>query len=158
MFIVGVAATAQDAPKAAPSRFEGQTIRAIRFNPPEQPITADEFSRILPLHIGSPLHLDDVRTALAKLYSTGRFADVSIDAEPLADGVELRISTEFTYFVGGVDVDGAIGFPSRAQLLAASKLELGAPFDASQMGQAVENMQERLQANGLRLGSIQYHL
>ena len=158
MFVFGVAASAQDAPKAAPSRFEGQMIRAIRFNPPDQPITADEFNRILPLHVGSPLHMDDVRAALAKLYATGRFADASIDAEPLADGVELRISTEFTYFVGGVDVDGAIGFPSRAQLLAASKLELGEPFEASQMGQAVENMRERLQANGLRLGNLQYHL
>ena len=157
-FIVSVAASAQDAQRVAPSRFEGQTIRAIRFNPPDQPIPPDEFSHLLPLHVGSPLHAEDVRVALQKIYETGRFSDASIDGDPLADGVELRISTEFTYFVGGVDVDGAESAPSRAQLLAASKLELGVPFAAGQMALAVENMQERLRANGLYQGTIQYHL
>ncbi len=157
-FVVGVAASAQDAPTAAPSRFEGQIIRSIRFDPPNQPIPFDELGRLLPLHPGSALHAQDARAALQKLYETGRFSDVSIDAEPAPEGVELIISTELNYFVGGVNVEGAANPPSRAQLLSASRLELGEPFAANQMGQAVENMRERMLANGLREGSIQYHL
>ena len=102
--------------------------------------------------------MDDVKTAIQKIYATGRFSDVSIDAEPQSDGVEIRIVTELNYFVGGVNVEGAPNPPSRAQLLAASKLELGAPFAADQMNQAVENMRERLRANGLYGSSLQYHL
>jgi outer membrane protein insertion porin family len=157
-FVVGVAASAQTAPPDAPSSFEGQIIRSIRFDPPNQPLPADEFERLLPLHSGSPLRSEDVKAALQKIYETGRFSDASIDAEPRPDGVDLRISTELTYFVGGVTVDGAANPPSRAQLLAASMLELGTHFDANQMGQAVANMQERLRANGLYGASIQYHL
>ena len=162
--VVGVAASAQDAQTGVPSRgssntsFEGQIIRAIRFDPPNQPIPFDELERLLPLHSGAPLHMQDVRTALQKLYATGRFSDASIDAEPAADGVQLRISTESNYFVGGVSIEGAVNPPSRAQLLTASKLELGAPFAANEMGQAVENMRERLLANGLHEAGIQYHL
>lgn len=158
MFAVGVAASAQDAQTGVPSPYEGRIIRAIRFDPPNQPLPADEFDRLLPLHAGSELHAADVRAALQKLYETGRFSDVSIDADARPDGVELRISTELTYFVGGISVEGAVDPPSRAQLLTASKLELGAPFAANEMGQAVENMRERLRANGLYQGSIQYRL
>jgi outer membrane protein assembly factor BamA len=163
-FVVGVAASAQDAQTVAPSQgssntsYEGQIIRAIRFDPPNQPIPFDELDRLLPLHTGAPLHMQDVRTALQKLYETGRFSDASIDAESAPDGVQLKISTEVTYFVGGVSIEGSVNPPSRAQLLTASKLELGAPFAANEMGQAVENMRERLVANSLHNASIQYHL
>jgi len=157
-FVVGVAASAQDAQTDVSSRYEGQIIRAIRFDPPNQPLPPDEFDRLLPLHVGSPLHAEDVRAALQKLYETGRFSDAWIDADARPDGVALRISTELTYFVGGIGVEGAADPPSRTQLLTASKLELGAPFAANEMGQAVENMRERLRANGLYQGRVQYHL
>ena len=111
-----------------------------------------------PCTSGSPLHMQDVHAALQKLYDTGRFSDASIDAEPAPGGVELQIATALNYFVGGVNVEGAVNPPSRAQLLTASKLELGAPFAANQMGQAIENMRERLVANSLHEAGIQYHL
>ena len=102
--------------------------------------------------------MQDVRTALQKLYQTGRYSDASIDAEPAPDGVQLKISTELNYFVDGVSIEGAVNPPSRAQLLTASKLELGEPFVAGDMERAVQNMRERLLANGLHDSSIQYHL
>lgn len=157
-FVVGVAALAQDAQPGAPSRFEGQIIRSLHFDPPNQPLPYDELDRLVPLHAGSPLRMQDVRTALQKLYQTGRYSDASIDAEPAPDGVQLKISTELNYFVGGVSIEGAVTPPSRAQLLTASKLELGEPFVPSEMGQAVQNMRDRLLANGLHGASIQYHL
>jgi outer membrane protein assembly complex protein YaeT len=158
MFVVGLAASAQDAQPGALSRYEGQIVRAIAFDPPHQPLPLGEFTRLLPIKTGAPLRLEEVREALQRIYETGRFSDVWIDAEARPDGVAVRISTELAYFVGGVSVEGAANPPSRAQLLAASKLELGAPFAADQMGQAVENMRERLRANGLYRGSLQYHL
>jgi len=138
--------------------FEGRTIGRIDFDPPSQPLPRDELDRLLPLHTGSPLHQSDVRQTLQKLFDTGRFADIAIDAQPLGDGVALRISTQFNYFVGGVSFEGVADPPNRNQLLTATKLELGAPFAESQIRQSVENLQERLRANGLYRATIRYDL
>ena len=84
-----VAASAQS------STTEGRTIVRIDFDPPQQPLPRDELDRLLPLHTGSPLRQADVRQSLQKLYETGRYADVAIDAEPSGDGVVVRISSQF---------------------------------------------------------------
>jgi outer membrane protein assembly complex protein YaeT len=157
LLLGAVAALAQD-PAGGSQSFEGRTIGRIDFNPPDQPLPRPELDRLLPLHLGNPLRQADVRQALQKLLDTGRFSDVSIDGEPLGDGVALRISTELTYFVGGVSFDGVSDPPNRNQLLTATKLELGMPFVESQMPPAVGNLQERLRANGLYHATVHYIL
>ena len=158
LLLGAAAALAQDSATGGSPVFESRTIGRIDFNPPEQPLPGPELDRLLPLHVGSPLRQVDVRQALQKLLDTGRFSDVSIDAEPLGDQVALRISTELTYFVGGVSFDGVADPPNRNQLLTATKLELGTPFAESQMPQSVENLQERLRANGLHRATVHYVL
>ena len=140
------------------TNLEGRVISRIDFDPPNQPLPTDELERLLPLRAGSPLKMDDVRATLQKLYETGRYSDVSVDAEPAGDGVAVRISTELNYFVGGVTLEGAADPPNKAQLLTAAKLDLGAPFSGTDVGQAIENMQGRLRANGLYHARIQYQL
>jgi len=147
-----VAASAQS------STTEGRTISRIDFEPAAQPLTREELDRLLPLRTGSPLRQADVRQSLQKLFETGRYADVAVDAEPSGDGVAVRISTQLSYFVGGVSIDGVADPPNRNQLLTASKLELGAPFVETQMMESVENLQERLRANGLYRSRIRYDL
>jgi outer membrane protein insertion porin family len=163
LLLAAIVARAQDSPRlraAADGRtnLEGRTISRIDFDPPMQPLPPDELERLLPLRAGSPLKMDDVRAALQKLYETGRYSDVSVDAEPDGDRVALRISTELNYFVGGVTLEGAADPPNKAQLLTAAKLDLGAPFSGTDVGQAIENMQGRLRANGLFQAKIQYQL
>src|SRR5665213_2446496 len=157
LLLGAVAALAQDSAGGS-QVFEGRTIGRIDFNPPDQPLPRPELDRLLPLHVGSPLRQVDVRQALQKLFDTGRFSGVAIDAEPLGDAVALHISTELTYFVGGVSFDGVADPPNRNQLLTATKLELGMPFVESQMPQAVGNLQERLRANGLHRATVHYVL
>jgi len=158
LLLGAVAALAQDSATGGSQVFEGRTIGRIDFSPPDQPLLRPELDRLLPLHVGSPLKRSDVRLTLQKLLDTGRFSDVSIDAEALGDEVALRISTELTYFVGGVSFDGVDDPPNRNQLLTATKLELGMPFAESQMPQAVGNLQERLRANGLHRATVHYVL
>ena len=69
----------QDTPTA---RWEGRPISRIEFDPPQQPLPLEELIRLLPLKAGSSLRMEDVRDAIQKLYSTGRFSDVAIDASP----------------------------------------------------------------------------
>src|SRR5258708_33616995 len=78
--------------------------------------------------------------------------------EPSKGAVILRISTVLNYFVGGVSLEGVANPPNRSQLLTASKLDLGAPFAENQLVQSLENMQERLRANGLYRAQVRYEL
>jgi outer membrane protein insertion porin family len=139
-------------------RYLGRIIKRIDFNPAAQPLTREELDRLLPLHAGSPLRREDIRQSLQKLFETGRFADIAMDAETMGDGVAVRVSTQFAYFVGGVGMEGVVDPPNRNQLLTASKLELGAPFMETQVMDSIENLQERLRANGLYRASIRYDL
>ncbi|MBZ5633575.1 MAG: outer membrane protein assembly factor BamA [Acidobacteriia bacterium] len=147
----------QDTPAA---RWEGRLISRIEFDPPQQPLPPEELSRLLPLKEGTPLHMEDVHGAIQKLYSTGRFADVSIDANQNdagqdGQGVALRISTELNYFISGVNIAGESEPPNRSQLITSGKLELGTLFVESALDQAVENMQEKLRLNGFYNATIQ---
>ena len=142
----------QDTPTA---RWEGLPISRIEFDPPQQPLPVEELNRLLPFKEGSSLRMDDVRVAIQKLYSTGRFADVSVDASPVGSNVALRISTELNYYISGVNIAGESEPPNRNQLITSSKLELGTLFVESDLDRAIDNMQEKLRANGLYNASIQ---
>ncbi len=136
-------------------RWEGRSISRIEFDPPQQPLPLEELTRLLPLKVGSTLRMDDVRDAIKTLYSTGRFADVSIDASEDGPGAALKISTEPNYFISGVNITGDREPPNRNQLITASKLELGVPFVESDLDQAIANMQDKLRLNGLYNATIQ---
>jgi len=138
--------------------LEGPTISRIEYLPAEQPLPRDELDRLLPLKPGQPLNAADVRDAIQQLYSTGRFADISVDGDPDGAGVALRITTEPAYFVGRISVQGEMQPPNRSQLVTASQLELGAPFHEDTIPQAIAKMQERLKANGLYQATIQYRV
>ena len=143
----------------APETFEGKIIARIVFDPAAQPLPIDELERrVLPLKAGFPLQIKDVRTAIQELYNTGRYSDVSVDAEPEDAGVSLKITTELSYFVGRVTIVGAAEPPNREQIVAATKLQLGGPFDDSQMVQAVKNIQDRLRANGFYKSEVSYRV
>jgi len=142
------------------ARWEGRPISRIEFDPPQQPLALEELNRILPLKVSSALRLEDVRDAIQKLYSTGRFSDVSIDAtqsdaNPDGPGVALRISTELNYFLSGVNIAGESEPPNRNQLITGSKLELGALFVESDLDQAVNNMLDKMRVNGFYNATIQ---
>ncbi len=134
--------------------FEGRIIGRIEFEPPNQPYPRSEMEQLLPFKVGSPLHRAEIRTALEKLYHTGRFSDISVDAELDNGIVVLRIATEFQYFVSGVAINGVPDPPSKGQLDTAAKLGLGIPFADHDLKQASDNIMDRLRANGLYQATI----
>ncbi len=136
--------------------LEGRVISRIEFEPSGQPIPNAELALLLPFKAGDPLKLVDVRAAIQKLYDTGRYSDLSIDGEagPAPNSVIVRIVTEFRFFVSGVSIDGNADPPAKGQLLNATKLDLGAPFEDNDLKQATENMMDRLRANGLYRATI----
>jgi len=140
---------------AAPATYEGRPITAIRYDPAVQPVAAESLQRMGLFHPGEPLRVADVRDAIKRLYATGAYSDVEIDAEPAANGVELVIRTAEQWFVGPVEVRGKVSYPpNRGQLANATQLQLGAPFDDGQIQTAAQGIRSLLERNGLYLATI----
>lgn len=137
------------------ARWEGRPISRIEFDPPLPPEMREEFNRILPFKPGDLVRLDAMREAIRKLYATGRFGDISIDASPEGSGAVLRISAEFNYFISGVNISGENEPPNRDQLVTAAKLELGTLYMESFLDQAVNSMLDKLRLNGLYNATVQ---
>lgn len=133
---------------ARPEDYEGKRIAIIAFEPRQQPMPATELADILPLKMGEPLQLSDVRAAIETLYATGRYADIEVDATLGEGGVVVRILTEGNWFVGRVTVEGVSAPPSRGELAVASKLDLGSQFREGDGRDAIERIQQTLRSNG----------
>jgi outer membrane protein assembly complex protein YaeT len=159
--LIGVAiAPAQDGPqdnsKVSAAAYDGRVVGRIDFDPPDQPIARAQLDKLVPIHAGDRLKLADVHTAIQNLYDSGRFANISISAADQGGTLVLTISTELSYFVGQVTIDGVQEPPNKGQLSTASKLELGRPFEDNGMEQSVQNMVERMRANGFHNAKIDY--
>jgi outer membrane protein insertion porin family len=135
---------------AQAQKYEGKRVVTIQFVPTEQPLDASELHAILPLKQGEPLRMADVRAAIERLYATGRYKDIRVEAEPYQQGVVVKIVTGNSWFIGNVAIAGNISEPPNAgQLENAARLELGQPFEQGAIKQSLEGQLDLLRNNGL---------
>jgi len=143
---------------AQTAKYEGQPIADIQFVPAEQPLTAAELANIVPLKKGQPLRLADVHAAIERLYATGAFDDIQVDAESAAapaSGVTVRVITKNSWFVGNVAVEGHTSDPpNRGQLVNVTRLNLGQPFAEADVAPAQSAIERLLESNGLHQSQI----
>ncbi len=140
---------------AQTSPYEGLTITALRFDPAAQPLDAAELHHLLPLEINRPLRMTDVREAIGRLFATGRYADVRVDAERSAGGVALVFVTSGAWFIGAVGVGGRISSPPDAgQLENVAGLNLGEPYTEAKLKNALADQERLLESNGLFLSEV----
>jgi outer membrane protein insertion porin family len=136
--------------RAQYQKYEGMTISNIQFEPRDQPLEAAELHELLPLQIGKPLHITDVRTTIDRLFATGRYVDLRVDAQPYNGGVAITIVTKNRWFIGSVGVLGSPPSPpSVGQLENAANLDLGAPFTDAKLQEAQADQTRLLESNGL---------
>jgi outer membrane protein assembly complex protein YaeT len=141
---------------SAPEDFEGRKVAAIQFEPPVQPLPAAEMTELIaPMKPGMPLRSSDVRAAIQSLFTTGRFADIQVDAAAEGNGVIVRFVTTDAFFVGRVRIEGSPDPPSAGQLATSAKLQLGTPFLDTDTRQATDNILERLRADGLYKAQVE---
>jgi len=139
-------------PPAQPHKYEGMMVRSVQFDPPagQQPVAAAELQKILPLKMNQPLHLADVRASIERLFATGAYADIQVDARPDGDGVEIVFLTKNSWFIGAVSAAGRISSPpNRGQLENASDLDLGQSYTDTKLQQGLANQQRLFESNGL---------
>jgi outer membrane protein assembly factor BamA len=131
------------------ARYEGKPIASIAFDPADQPVAASELAAILPLKTGTLLRMEDVRAAIERLYATGRYQYIEVRAEAAGAGVNLVIATKNSWFIGEVSVSGAVGEPpSSGQMVDATELDLGQPFNPADVRAAGDKIRRLLVDNG----------
>jgi outer membrane protein insertion porin family len=131
-------------------KYEGMVVRNISFDPREQPLEPSELHDILPLKMGEPLKAATVRATIERLFATGRYADIEVDAQAYLDGVAITFRTKNSWFVGGVSVTGNISSPpNKGQLENAADLDLGKPYTESSLERGVANQKRLMENNGL---------
>ena len=129
--------------------FQGRTIVRVGFDPPMQPIEANELSGILPVKTGQPYRSADIRAAIERLFATGRYQDIEVNADTVDGGIAVTFITKISWFVGHVGArEDFAEPPSTGQIVNASGLQLGQPFDESQLPAALENIRKLFVENG----------
>lgn len=134
--------------------FEGKPIVDIQFSD-VQPLAPADLEKVQPLKKGQPLHLPDVSHAIDGLFSTGRFDDIAVEAEPSGSGVVIRFVTKNRWFVGGISVKGKVKDPpNRGQIASTAQFNVGMPFHEEDVKRAVDSITNLLRNNGLYEGQV----
>lgn len=135
--------------------FAGRTVTAIHYRPATQPIDARDLDRALVVKVGQPLVTNELAATVDRLWRSGLFNNIQVDAEPSAGGVALTFITEPRRFIGHVGAQGDIKDPpSRAVIIGDSQLYLGQPFDEDALVLAQKHLEEQLRDNGLFRGHV----
>jgi outer membrane protein insertion porin family len=134
----------------AQSSFEGKTIVSVGYEPSTQPLAEADLKRVTVLVPGAPLKISDVEEAINRLFATGRYTDIQVDAEPRANGVAIVFRTTAARFFGHVQASGKISNPpSPALIVNTAELPLGSQFDPDLLTAAKKNIEHLFAANGL---------
>jgi len=132
------------------SKWESRTIAGILFDPPDEPYPEEQMLSILVLKKGEKFNDLALRDSIQALYSTGRFADIAVDASEgeSSRDVVLKFITKRAYFVGRITVEGVKDPPNEGQLVSATKLQLGLPYEDGDKLAAIESIENLLRRNG----------
>jgi len=133
---------------AAADRYEGKQISRIAFDPTQQPLTTPQLLGLLPVKAGEPLHQADIRQSIQRLYATGEYEDIAVDATEDGDRVQIRFITTPAVFIGRISAGNVPEPPNQGQLVTASRLQLGAQYTPQDVQQAVESIVSVLKRNG----------
>ncbi|HEX4748546.1 MAG TPA: POTRA domain-containing protein [Bryobacteraceae bacterium] len=135
---------------AAAQTFQGHTVVSVTYEPTVQPADPRDLATMQLVQVGRPLDQGQVAATIDRLYASGLYNDIQVDAEPSGNGVAIRFTTKARLFIGHIDAQGSIKDPpSRAVIVSDSQLNLGAPFDPDTLAAAQKTVQQEMRNNGL---------
>lgn len=62
--------------------YEGKTVVALDYIPARQPLAAKDLKAAQGVHVGAALNPDDVASTIDRMFATGYYTDIRVDAEP----------------------------------------------------------------------------
>ena len=86
--------------QAQADRFEGKKVVSIRYDPPTQPLSPADLERVQQLSVGAPYSSAAVSQTIDRMFQTGVYADIRVDAEPTGNGIAVTYLTKPILFVG----------------------------------------------------------
>src|SRR5579863_6067620 len=98
-------------------RFEGKEVVSIRYDPATQPLSPADLDRVQVLSVGSSYSGTAVGETIDRMFQTGVYADIRVDAEPSRNGVAVTFLTKPVLFVGHVEVKGSVKTPPNRSAL-----------------------------------------
>lgn len=129
--------------------FEGKKVASIRYDPAKQPLSKDDLNRVQQLVVGSPYTAVAVGDTIDRMFKTGVYSDVQVDAELSAAGVSVTYLTKATLFVGHVDVKGKVKTPpNKSSLMSVAAFSLGDTFDENALPEADKKLKGLFVRNG----------
>ncbi len=135
---------------AAGQNFEGKVVTAIEYQPAMQPIDSRDLQRMQLVELNQPLDSAQVAATIDRLWSSGLYENIAVDAEFRGTGVLLRFIATPRRFIGHVGAAGHINDPpTRGVIISDSQLYLGQPFDPDALEEARQNLAQELHDNGL---------
>jgi outer membrane protein assembly complex protein YaeT len=135
--------------------YWGKTVTSVQYKPVQQPADPHDLDDAQLVKVGSPLDRLQVAATIDRLFYSGLYSDVKVDAEPDGDGVRVTFVTVAKTFIGHVDARGKIKDPpNRGVILGDAQLSLGQPFDPDLVENARKRIEAELRQNGLFLGSV----
>jgi outer membrane protein assembly complex protein YaeT len=146
-----IAASAQQVFSQRMQDWEGQPVVSIGQEPEvaeELRIAAADFDELAVQEPGQPYSSERIRETIERLYATGRFADIRVDAEAQPGGVAVTFLTSQRYFIGAVRVTGAPPPPSENELERATELQLGYPYTQEELPAVFERLHRVLADDG----------
>src|SRR6185437_14519348 len=140
---------------ARAQEFRGKPVTAVEYEPANQPIFSKDLQNMQLVRVGQPLDPNQVADTIDRLFASGLYDDIQVDAEPSGNGVAIRFITQARRFIGHVGVRGKINDPpSRAVIISDSQLTLGTPFDEETLEGARKTIEEEMRQNGLFESSV----
>lgn len=133
---------------AQAAQMEGLPVRAIRFEPLQQPLSELTLRNLVVVDEDRPLDSEELAQSIRQLFDTGRYANIAVDAEPLDDGVAVTFLTQLNWFVGDVEIRGVDSPPTAPQLETATRLRLGQLLTEESVSEAQRQLRRLLAENG----------
>lgn len=130
--------------------FNGKTVTSVAYEPPSQPVDPRDLQRMQLVQPGQPYSSAQIAGSIDRLYASGLYDDIQVDAEASGAGVTIRFLTKPRRFIGHVGAQGQIKDPpSRAVIISDSQLTLGYPYDEETLATARKTIEQELRQNGL---------
>src|SRR5947209_4131563 len=145
-----VPAAALFSPAPSINNYLGLTVSNIAFNGLHEDEQVRRFlTDSLSQKINEPLDRTRVQNSIRELFASGRFSNITVDATRAANhDLVLTFNVRENYFIGAVTVTNAPKHPPGNQLINASKLQLGEPYDPDKIDLALQSMKSVLADNG----------
>jgi outer membrane protein assembly factor BamA len=143
--------------RAQDAAIEGQRVAAITIVDSTGHTVSAGASR-LPLEVNKPFDYSAERESIRALYRTGDFADVQVNANESAGGLDIHFVVTRNFYNNVVRVEGLKAPPTEAAALAAMRLSLGEPFRESTLREALDRLKDTLRSEGLFQADVKWIL